>query len=95
MKPRRTPRKKPNPLLNADRVDYKATALLRMFGPARSTAARTPFTGGIASFRQSCRATRGPGRRGAVLDSSLPSGRALRDAVARGPMRQPQRDTGY
>ncbi|MFF4624237.1 30S ribosomal protein S18 [Nonomuraea jabiensis] len=31
MKNRRTPRKKPNPLLHADRIDYKDTALLRKF----------------------------------------------------------------
>ncbi|MFG3442730.1 30S ribosomal protein S18 [Nonomuraea sp. NPDC047897] len=31
MKPRRAPRRKPNPLLNADRIDYKDTALLRKF----------------------------------------------------------------
>jgi small subunit ribosomal protein S18 len=31
MKTRRTPRKKPNPLLHVDLVDYKDTALLRKF----------------------------------------------------------------
>jgi small subunit ribosomal protein S18 len=31
VKPRRAPRKKPNPLLNTDRIDYKDTALLRKF----------------------------------------------------------------
>ncbi|TDC11049.1 30S ribosomal protein S18 [Nonomuraea longispora] len=31
MKPRRAPRKKPDPLLNVDRIDYKDTALLRKF----------------------------------------------------------------
>ncbi|GAA3158402.1 MULTISPECIES: 30S ribosomal protein S18 [Nonomuraea] len=31
MKPRRAPRKKPNPLLGVDRIDYKDTALLRTF----------------------------------------------------------------
>ncbi|MFI7449720.1 30S ribosomal protein S18 [Nonomuraea sp. NPDC049714] len=31
MKPRRVPRKKPNPLRNVDRIDYKDTALLRTF----------------------------------------------------------------
>jgi small subunit ribosomal protein S18 len=31
MKTRHVPRKKPNPLLNVDRIDYKDTALLRKF----------------------------------------------------------------
>jgi small subunit ribosomal protein S18 len=31
MKNRRTPRKKPNPLLHVDRIDYKDTNLLRKF----------------------------------------------------------------
>ncbi|SEM29567.1 30S ribosomal protein S18 [Nonomuraea pusilla] len=31
MKTRRAPRKKPNPLLHVDHVDYKDTALLRKF----------------------------------------------------------------
>ncbi|MGW6504058.1 30S ribosomal protein S18 [Nonomuraea angiospora] len=31
MKNRRTPRKKPNPLLYVDRIDYKDTNLLRKF----------------------------------------------------------------
>ncbi|MFC5826366.1 30S ribosomal protein S18 [Nonomuraea insulae] len=31
MKTRRTPRKKPNPLLHVARIDYKDTALLRKF----------------------------------------------------------------
>ncbi|MFG1709406.1 30S ribosomal protein S18 [Nonomuraea sp. M3C6] len=31
MKPRRTPRKKPNPLLYVDRIDYKDINLLRKF----------------------------------------------------------------
>ncbi|WP_049563838.1 30S ribosomal protein S18 [Nonomuraea sp. SBT364] len=31
MKPRRTPRKKTDPLLGIDRIDYKDTALLRKF----------------------------------------------------------------
>ncbi|MFI6742454.1 30S ribosomal protein S18 [Nonomuraea sp. NPDC050451] len=31
MKTRRAPRKKPNPLLRVDRIDYKDTALLRKF----------------------------------------------------------------
>ncbi|MEO3872914.1 30S ribosomal protein S18 [Nonomuraea sp. B12E4] len=59
MKPRRTPRKKPNPLPHVEHIDYKDTALLRTFVSDRGKIRSRRVTGvTVQQQRQIARAVK-------------------------------------
>ncbi|SDK20736.1 30S ribosomal protein S18 [Nonomuraea jiangxiensis] len=74
MKTRRAPRKKPNPLLHVDRIDYKDTALLRKFISDRGKIRSRRVTGvTVRQQRQIARAVKNAREMALLPYASRPS----------------------